>query len=136
MKLHRSLSIFYIFVFVVSLKSFNAFNSFNISTKSTDNIIEKRGTPSYDYVIEKDLLPHFRVFFWVDKNATNYVPYADEGINTNVSSHGPAERWSVVETDTIREKEKLVYVYVPKTFVILHSRDFDKLIHLEAIMDN
>ena len=135
MKFHKSLLIICIILSAITFKTFNSI-SLNTSAAGDKRATEKRGTPSYDYVIGKDLLPHFRVFFWVDKTATNYVPYADVGINTNVSRHGPAEKWSVVETETIRENEKLVYVFVPKTFVILHGKNFHKLIHLEAIVDN
>ncbi|GIM30248.1 hypothetical protein CPJCM30710_29140 [Clostridium polyendosporum] len=99
-------------------------------TLNENNPIEKRGNPTYDYIIGKYGLPHYRVFFWVPKNSTKYIPYADNGINTNVSNHGSVEKWTVVETKEITENEKLVFIYVPKTFVFLHGKDFEKVIHL------
>ena len=95
--------------------------------------LEKRGTPIYDYIIGTDELPHYRVFFWVPKNAVNLLPYADKGINTDVSHHGPVEKWSVVVTDKIRKNEELVFIYVPKTFVFLYGEGFEKVIHIRCI---
>ncbi|WP_160674473.1 hypothetical protein [Clostridium sp. C8-1-8] len=92
---------------------------------------EKRGEPSYDYIIGNDHLPHFRVFFWVDKSATNYFPYADNDIDTDVSKHGPVDKWFVGETSEVKGNEKLVFIYVPKTFVILQGEGFQNKIHLE-----
>jgi hypothetical protein len=93
-------------------------------------LVEKRGTPNYDYIIGKDNWPHYRVFFWVPKNATTFTPYSDSGVNTDVSSHGAAEKWSVVLTDQIKGDEKLVFIYVPKTFVFLYGKGFEDVIHL------
>lgn len=101
------------------------------NTVKEDSFVEKRGEPTYDYVIGSDYLPHFRVFFWVPKDAKNYIPYADEGVKTDVSEHGPAEKWSVVETNKTRENEKLVFIYVPKTFVMLQGKGFQNKIHLQ-----
>jgi len=92
---------------------------------------EKRGTPSYDYILGSDGLPHFRVFFWVPKDATDFVPYAKRGINTNVSLHGPVGKWNVVTTNKVKDNLKLVFIYVPKTFVILYGKGFQKVIHLK-----
>lgn len=91
---------------------------------------EKRGTPSYDKIIEDDGLPHYRVFFWVPKTADKFVPYADKGVKTDVSSHGPVEKWSVVQTEITSGSEKLVFIFVPKTFVYLYGIGFEKVIHL------
>lgn len=91
---------------------------------------EERGVPKYDYIIGKDNLPHFRVFFWVPKNATHFIPYVDKGINSDVSHHGAAEKWSVIVTTKIRDNEKLVFVYVPKTFVFLLGKNFEEVVHL------
>lgn len=91
---------------------------------------EKRGTPHYDYIIGKDHWPHYRVFFWVPKSATHFTPYADSGVNTNVSEHGDASKWSVVVTPEIKADRKLVFIYVPKTFVFLYGNDFEDVIHL------
>lgn len=93
-------------------------------------LVEKRGTPNYDYIIGKDNWPHYRVFFWVPKNATVFTPYADSGVNTDVSSHGAAEKWSVVVTNEIKGDEKLVFIYIPKTFVFLYGKGFEDVIHL------
>lgn len=134
MKLHKLQSILCILLFIISIGTLGTFYK-DTTVASGDIIIEKRGIPSYDYIIGKDLLPHFRAFFWVDKNATKYIPYADAGVNTDVSSHGPAEKWSVVETNKSNYSDKLVFVFVPKTFVILHGKDFDKLIHLKYAVD-
>ncbi|MBC2581959.1 hypothetical protein [Clostridium sp. DJ247] len=91
---------------------------------------EKRGVPTYDKIMGNDGWPHYRVFFWTPKTATHFVPYADAGVRTDVSSHGPVEKWSVVETQTIKDDEKLVFVFVPKTFVFLYGKGFEKVIHL------
>lgn len=94
---------------------------------------EKRGTPTYDSIIGSDGLPHYRVFFWVPRNATNIAPYANKEVNTNVLHHGPASNWSVVETKNIKGNEKLVFVYVPKTFVFMYGKGFEWVIHLKYI---
>lgn len=91
---------------------------------------EKRGFPAYDTITGNDGWPHYRVFFWVPKTATNFVPYADDWVKTDVSSHGSVEKWSVVETQTTNAEEKLVFIFVPKTFVYLYGNDFEKVIHL------
>lgn len=62
---------------------------------------------------------HYRVLFWVPKEVTKFIPYADTGIITDVSSHGPIEKWSVEETNITSSNEKLVFIFVPKTFVYL-----------------
>jgi len=97
--------------------------------KDTSN--EKRGLPHYDYIIGKDNWPHYRVFFWVPKNATHFTPYADSGVNTNVSEHGSVEKWSTVVTNEIKGDIKLVFIYVPKTFVFLYGKGFEDVIHLK-----
>jgi hypothetical protein len=99
-------------------------------TMDKDTPNEKRGTPHYDYIIGKDNWPHYRVFFWVPKNATNFTPYANSGVNTAVSEHGPAEKWAVIATNEIKANEKLVFIYVPKTFVFLYGKGFEDVIHL------
>lgn len=91
---------------------------------------EKRGNPTYDYIMGSDGWPHYRVFFWVPKNATKLTPYADKGIDTNVSDHGPAEKWSVEDAKKENGDEKLVFIYVPKTFIFLFGKGFEKVIHL------
>ena len=63
-----------------------------------DTYLEKRGTPTYNYNIGSDELPHYRVFFWIPKTATNLLLYADKNVNTDISQHGPVEKWSVVLT--------------------------------------
>ena len=91
---------------------------------------ENRGIPHYDYIIGKDNWPHYRVFFWVPKNATHFTPYADSGVNTDVSEHGDASKWSVVVTNEIKDDGKLVFIYVPKTFVFMYGKGFEDVIHL------
>jgi hypothetical protein len=92
---------------------------------------EKRGSPTYDYIIGNDGLPHYRVFFWIPINGDTLLPYADKGINTAVSHHGPVDKWSIVITEKVNKKEKLVFIYVPKTFVFLYGEGFEKVIHLK-----
>lgn len=103
-----------------------------VSSMNKNSSKTKRGEPPYDYIIGKDKFPHFRIFFWVPLSATKYIPYADDDINTDISHHGPVDKWSVVETDDKNDKEKLVYIFVPKTFVFLHGKSFYKLIHLST----
>ena len=91
---------------------------------------EKRGTPNYAWVKGSDNLPHMRIYFWVSKTSYYYLPYADKGVKTYITGHGPVKKWLVKETGEYTETEKLVYIYVPKTFVFLHGKDFYKLIHL------
>ncbi len=127
-------------IIIVSLLVF-LFNSFinviNIpkvakADVSIDNYIlnENRGVPRFDYIIGNDNWPHYRVFYWVPINASHFTPYADKGVNTDVSEHGPAQKWSVVVTPRVINDEKLVFIYVPKTFVFLFGKDFYKVIHL------
>jgi len=91
---------------------------------------ENRGSPRFDYIIGKDNWPHYRVFYWVKASATHFTPYADKGVNTDVSEHGPVAKWSVVVTSKVINDEKLVFIYVPKTFVFLFGKDFYNVIHL------
>lgn len=102
---------------------------------SKDSYSGKRGDPTYDYVIGRDHLPHFRVFFWVHKDAKIYIPYADKDLKTDVSEHGSVENWSVVETNRINGEKKLVFIYVPKTFVILQGKGFQNKIYLHYQVD-
>ena len=97
---------------------------------------EKRGNPTYDYIIGTDNWAHYRVFFWVPRNATNFIPYADPGIVTDVSEHGPAQKWSVVTTGKVNKDEKLVFIYVPKTFIFFQGNGFEKVIHLKYKQDS
>ena len=99
-------------------------------TINKDTSREKRGIPHYDYIIGKDNWPHYRVFFWVPSNATHFTPYADSGVNTAVSEHGPAEKWSVIVTNEVKSGGKLVFIYVPKTFVFTYGKGFEDVIHL------
>jgi len=103
----------------------------SIMTTAKSIPTEKRGTPHYDYIIGKDKWPHFRVFFWVPTIVTHFEPYADRGVNTDVSEHGPAAKWSVVTTNQTKGNEKLVFIYVPKTFAILYGNGFQEVIHLK-----
>lgn len=110
----------------------NSVKAINLkSTLSKQEISEKRGTPPYDYIIGKDHLPHFRVFFWIPINASYYKPAAAKGVHTNVSHHGPVENWTVAETGIKNVTEKLVYIFVPKTFVFLHGKNFYKSVYLK-----
>lgn len=95
------------------------------------NIIdEKRGTPPYSIVLDKDLLPHIKVFFWVPANSNYYKAFADKGVKTYVIGHGSIEDWTIKETPKTSQNLKLVYVYVPKTFMLLYGKDFYSMIHL------
>jgi hypothetical protein len=91
---------------------------------------EKRGTPIYAWVKGSDNLPHMKIYFWIPKTSCYYLPYADKGIKTYVTGHGPVKRWGVKETGEYTKTEKLICIYIPKTFVILYGKDFYKLIHL------
>lgn len=92
---------------------------------------EKRAFPTYDTIMGDDGLPHYRVLFWVPKTATKFIPYVDAGVKTDVSSHGPVEKWSVEEIKNANDHEKLVFIFVPKTFVYLYGKGFEKVIHLK-----
>lgn len=110
---------------------------FSISDSSSNNNLsesnstEKRATLSYDKIIGRDGLYHYRVLFWVPKEVTKFIPYADTGVITDVSSHGPIEKWSVEETNITSSNEKLVFIFVPKTFVYLYGKGFETVIHLK-----
>ncbi|GKU27243.1 hypothetical protein CFOLD11_40700 [Clostridium folliculivorans] len=122
---------------ITSSKTSKAANYASVNKElTTCTFTEKRGDPSYDYVIGSDYLPHFRVFFWVPKDANKYIPYADKGVKTDVSEHGSVEKWSVIEATKTNGDYKLVYIYVPKTFVILQGKGFQNKIHLEALIIN
>ncbi|MBK1813875.1 hypothetical protein JHL18_25035 [Clostridium sp. YIM B02505] len=115
----------------ISSKTSKATSYISVNKETiNDSTSAKRGEPSYDYIIGGDYLPHFRVFFWVHKDAKRYIPYADKGVKTDVSEHGSVEKWSVVETKETNGDDKLVFIYVPKTFVILQGKDFQNKIHL------
>jgi hypothetical protein len=116
--------------FKESTRSTLAVQSINHRIINVFSPAEKRGSPPYDAIIGKDGLPHFRVFFWVPKNATNLIPYADPGINTKVLTHGSVENWYVVRTNTYKKDEQLVFIYVPKTFVLFYGKGFENVIHL------
>ena len=92
---------------------------------------EKRGYPAYDTITGDDQQPHYRLFFWIPKTATNFVPYANTGVKTDGSSHGPVEKWLTVETKTTNSNEKLVFIFIPKTFVYLYGNGFENVIHLK-----
>ncbi|MBE6088960.1 MAG: hypothetical protein E7206_13160 [Clostridium beijerinckii] len=106
---------------------------FSISNSSEGNSNEKRATISYDKIIGRDGLYHYRVLFWVPKEVTKFIPYADTGVITDVSSHGSIENWSVEETSITSSNEKLVFIFVPKTFVYLYGKGFEKVIHLKCM---
>lgn len=111
-------------------------SSHSVTTRPSKTVVqitplEKRGTPTYDYITGTDRLFHYRVFFWVPKSAVKLTPYADIGTITNVSNHGPVEKWSVVDTGKINKDEKLVFIYVPKTFIFFHGNGFEKIIHIK-----
>lgn len=107
----------------------NTYLSVDKNMKSSVN--EKRPSPAFDKIIGEDGLYHYRVFFWVPKEATKFMPYADNRVITDVSSHGPVEKWSVVETKIVNDSEKLVFIFVPKTFVYLYGKGFEKVIHIK-----
>ena len=128
--------IFYLSTQIPSyLNSSNDFGDLSISNSiqqiSRNNLNEKRASPAYDTIMKEDGMLHYRVLFWVPKDATKFVPYAVSGVNTDVSSHGPVEKWSVEETKITNEREKLVFIFVPKTFVYLYGDGFEKVIHVK-----
>ena len=119
-------------VFNSNLYIANNSNTVTVSKTVTKNIAnEKRGAPHYDHITGKGNWPHYRVFFWVPSNATHFIPYADSGVDTDVSEHGPVEKWSVVVTKQIKDNEKLIFIYVPKTFVFLYGGGFEDVIHIK-----
>jgi hypothetical protein len=122
-------SIILLFSSFIPATNTSKINAVGISmTKDISN--EKRGIPNYDYIIGNDNWPHYRVFFWVPKSATHFTPYSDKSVNTDISNHGAVEKWSVVVTNEINVDSKLVFVYVPKTFVFMYGIGFETLIHL------
>ncbi|SCN21508.1 hypothetical protein N3C_0284 [Clostridium sp. N3C] len=124
------------FLVLVLLLCFEILRSSTLALESNNKIasvfnpIEKRAFPPYDAVFDKYRIPHFRVFFWVPKSAKELTPYADPGINTKVLNHGSVENWSVVKTNTYKDNEQLVFIYVPKSFVIFYGKGFENVIHL------
>ena len=132
-KIPLLLLIFFMMIFLF----INLIPAANLSKVMASNTIidsnipnEKRGIPQYDYIIGKDKWPHYRIFFWVPKTATHFTPFADRGVDADVSKHGAPEKWAVVVTNEIIGNEKLVFIYVPKTFVFLYGKGFEKVIHL------
>ena len=76
------------------------------------------------------MLPHVKVFFWVPKEAIVFIPFVDKSVKTYISRHGAVEEWKVILTGKSTQTEREVYLYVPKSFVLLHGSSFYKLIHL------
>lgn len=114
------------------LKDFSTYSTSGPMNKTSVNYPnEKRAFPTYDTIIGDDGLPHYRVLFWVPKTAIKFIPYVDAGVKTDVSSHGPIEKWSVQEIKNVDDHEKLVFIFVPKTFVFLYGKGFEKVIHLK-----
>jgi len=101
-------------------------NSSNVCTFSGNYFI--RNSPKYDYVIGNDRLPHFRVAFWVPEDATSLAPYTPYNIITNVSNHGSIENWAIVDSDRHISDMKLIYVFVPKRFILFYGFDFWKYV--------
>lgn len=101
------------------------------SYSSKSYINEKRASPAYDTIKGEDGWVHYRVLFWVPKEATKFIPYADNGVKTDVSAHGSVEKWYVEQTKITNDKEKLVFILVPKTFVYSFGDGFEKVIHLK-----
>lgn len=114
-----------------SSKDYNKKEDVTIKKESNTPINEKRYSPAYDKIKQNDGMLHYRVLFWVPNKAKKFTPYADNGVNTNVSEHGPVEKWAVVDTGIINGNEKLVFIWVPRTFVFLYGNGFEKVIHLK-----
>jgi hypothetical protein len=47
-----------------------------------------------------------------------------------VIGHGTISQWPVKETGETTKTEKLVYFYVPKTFILIYGRNFYRLVGL------
>ena len=116
-----------IFISSISLSEEDAFSKVN----AFDDNYFIRNNPKYDYVIGNDRLPHFRVSFWVPFNATSITPYTPYDIITNVSNHGSIETWTVVDSDKYIGDMKLIYVFVPKRFILVHGSDFWKYVYVK-----
>ncbi|PJI07809.1 MULTISPECIES: hypothetical protein [Clostridium] len=119
---------FCIFVLVKTSSLFLSSNS--TSNYIATNEVEKRGTPVHSWMIGADHLPHMKVFFWVPKNSTTFIPYANKGVKTNVIGHGPINQWTVIQTGEVSGQDKLIFMFVPKTFVFTHGPNFYKLTHI------
>ena len=121
-----------ILIYLPLLKDFTTYSTSALIHKSSISYPnEKRASPTYDTITGDDGQPHYRVLFWVPKTATKFTPYVDVDVKTNVSSHGPVEKWSVAEIKHADAHEKLVFIFVPKTFVYLYGNGFEKVIHLK-----
>ena len=119
------------FGFVVAHKVFKVYStSPTEATFSVSN--EKRGKPAFEWVMAKDMLPHMKVFFWVPKNSNKYIPFTDKSVKYYISRHGPVNEWGIKSTGKTTKTEKEVYVWVPKSFVLLHGSDFYKLVHIQV----
>lgn len=90
-----------------------------------------RDDPKFDYVTGNDRLPHFRVAFWVPVDTTSITPYTPYNIITNVSNHGTIENWRVVDSDRHLEDMRLIYVFVPKRFILLYGKYFWKYVYVK-----
>ncbi|WBW98671.1 hypothetical protein [Oceanirhabdus sp. W0125-5] len=110
----------------VTLSEDNAF----CMAKTFDNNYFIRDDKKFDYIIGSDRLPHFRVLFWVPKESVNITPYTPYNIKTNVSDHGPIEEWIVADSDTYVNDMKLIYVFVPKRFILLCGFDFWEYVYI------
>ncbi|SMC18460.1 hypothetical protein SAMN02745134_00571 [Clostridium acidisoli DSM 12555] len=125
----------FIFVFPFCVFVFIKTSSLFLSSNSTShyiytNEVEKRGSPVHSWMIGADHLPHMKVFFWVPKSSTTYIPYANQGVRTNVIGHGAINQWAVIQTGQVLGSYKLVFMLVPKTFVFTHGPNFYKLTHI------
>lgn len=101
------------------------------NTNTADVNLAKKDTPPYKWVIgNDDMIPHIRLYFWIPINSSHYKAFADEGIKTYVLGHGTIDKWEIKETAITSYREKLVYIYIPKTFILFYGKNFYNLIHL------
>lgn len=127
----------FLFIFVLAFCTFALVktSSLFLSSNSTSdyistNEVEKRGNPVHSWMIGADHLPHMKVFFWVPKNSKAFIPYANKGVKTNVIGHGSINHWTVIQTGKVLGPDKLIFMLVPKTFVLTHGPNFYKLTHV------
>ena len=111
------------------------FKVYSNSTKYTVPSVTtaRRGTPAYNWSLGNFMIPHMKIFFWIPKEPNTYVAFADKSVKSYISRHGAIEKWGLNDTGRSTNTEKEVFIYIPKSFVLLNGKDFYKHIYIEIV---